>query len=318
MNKRIKNTNPKVNDFRNEVIEGLKMEQKYINPKFFYDDEGSKLFDLITSLPEYYPTETEISILRDRCSELKGLTDGTEEGIELGSGSGKKGAILLNCLQDLKKYVLVDISLSALESALLFISERFPEKEFGALCIDYMIDDFMGAIDGIAAGKRLLIFLGSTIGNIEPSSARNFLMECRKQMESGDRLLIGVDLKKDVSVIEKAYNDSQGITARFNLNIIERMRRELGVEIPEKAFSHMAFYNREIGRIEMHLKCNVDFSMEFQGERIDFRKGETIHTENSYKYSIDEIEEILHEAGFSRTSCLTDQRKYYGIFISDP
>ncbi|MCL5987509.1 MAG: L-histidine N(alpha)-methyltransferase [Candidatus Thermoplasmatota archaeon] len=317
MPKKLVNRNPAVSDFRAEVLLGMEKQPRSISPKFFYDSEGSRLFDEITRLPEYYPTESEISILREKCSELNQLSMGSEEGIELGSGNGKKAAILLDCFGKMNSYILVDISITALEEAMDSLSSKFSSMDISAICVDYRDGKFMKQMEMQHPGKRMLIFLGSTIGNMEPEEAMEFLKECRNSMMDGDRFLVGVDMKKDPEIIEKAYNDSSGVTAKFNLNLVERMRRELGAEIPENAFAHMAYYNEGKGRIEMHLLCTMDFSMKVAGKEFIFRKGETIHTENSYKYSAEEFSGMLKKAGFTKNSYLTDSRKFYGLFVAD-
>ncbi|MGC8515133.1 MAG: L-histidine N(alpha)-methyltransferase [Thermoplasmata archaeon] len=305
---------PDLPDFRKDVLKGLQNPSKWIHPKFFYDSNGSLLFDKITELPEYYQTRTENSLLIDKCRSLSKLLKDIERAVELGAGNGQKSFSLIKCLPGLKDYTLLDISISSLKGAVNYLKTAYPQIDIRGVCTDYLNPETMYM--GESTGKSLIVFLGSTIGNMEKEGSIEFLKSCNESMSRGDSILIGVDMKKDKAVLEKAYNDSSGITARFNLNLIERIKREFGVSIPDGTFVHKAFYNEEIGRIEMHLVCTRDFSMNLDCAIIRFSKGEEIHTENSYKYTPEEFTEMLSIAGFSTPERLTDAKEYYSIFIA--
>ncbi len=302
---------PQASDFRKEVLEGLMSEHKSISPKFFYDRTGSELFEEITNLDEYYPTRAEMEILTDKANEI-GRTIG--EGvslIELGSGNGKKSVLLAKALHNPKEAILVDISMDALKDAMKRLMAENPNIPAKAVCADYTAIDVMSSIK--MAGKKAIVFLGSTIGNMEPNDQRSFIAGCRKVLSDGETFTIGADLKKNPEVIDRAYNDSKGITAMFNLNLIARINREFGTNIPPDAFRHYAFYNSKEGRVEMHLISTRDQSYDIGGITVRFREGESIHTEDSYKFSISELETMLREAGFSKTNVWKDSRDLYAL-----
>ncbi len=305
---------PALSDFRGEIKISLSAEAKWIHPKFFYDANGSRLFDEITRLPEYYLTRSEISILTDQCKELSKNLNHPKHALEFGSGSGMKSMHLIRCLASLKEYTLLDISMEPLQTALSLLHKNFPDLKVSGVCSDYLNSNSLH-IDR-DKGPNLLVFLGSTIGNMEVQDALAFLKGCSGWLNPGDSFLIGVDLKKDPSVLERAYNDSSGVTAKFNLNLIDRIRNEFGVYIPPDTFLHRAKYNEELGRIEMYLDCTAKLSLNLDGTKINFRKGESIHTENSYKYSSDEFSAMLSESGFSKISHLEDGDGFYSIFIA--
>lgn len=303
---------PEVSDFRTEVLSGLLKQPKGTHPKFLYDEKGSNLFDQITELDEYYPTRSEIEILR---TQGPGIAEYIGEGsqvIELGGGNGTKGSILLRSLKAPSGYTLVDISMDALELAVRNISSNYPDLEVRGICADYSSYEVMAHL-GIP-GRKSIVFLGSTIGNMEPEEASRFLAICRKIMSRGDTLTIGVDLKKDIGKLERAYNDSRGVTAQFNENLIERINRIFGCSIGRDAFRHMAFYNREKGRIEMHLESTRDQEITLDGVQVKFLKGETIHTENSYKYSLRDFRNMLEESGLEEVVHWTDSGGNFALF----
>ncbi len=305
---------PDLPDFRKEVLRGLQNPAKWIHPKFFYDPAGSLLFEMITELPEYYQTRIEDSILREKCDRLSRVLRKVTSVVELGAGSGRKSISLIKCLPGLKEYTLLDISISSLAGAVSLLRSTFPDKLIFGVCTDYLNPKTM--YTGESNGSSMVVFLGSTIGNMEIQDSLNFLRSCSEGMASGDTILIGVDMKKDKKVLERAYNDSAGVTARFNLNLIERIRKEFGVFIPSDAFTHRAFYNEDFGRIEMHLTCTRELTLELDGNIVKFSRGEEIHTENSYKYSAKEFSKMLSDSGFSLVDTLTDGKGYYSIFIA--
>lgn len=303
---------PSIADFRNEVTETLSENPKRIHPKFFYDDKGSRLFDEITELEEYYPTRSELNVLETKCSEISGFIGPGPLVLELGGGNGMKGSLLLNCLDSPEAYVLVDISRDSLEMAIRRLRTDHEEVEIKAVWADYTDPDVMKSLD--FGGRKAIVFLGSTIGNMEPGNASRFLRGCRAILSQGETLTIGVDLKKDRAILENAYNDSRGVTAQFNLNLVNRINQAFGTSLSADSFRHVSFYNEEKGRIEMHLESLVDQVFDLDGVRIELKKGERIHTENSYKYSIQEFTDLLRSAGFTSVTHWTDSNGYYALF----
>lgn len=303
---------PIISNFRTEVPRTLLENPKHISPKFFYDDEGSRLFDEITRLDEYYPTRSEMEILESECGRISEFIGKDALVIELGGGNGDKGLKLLRCLSGTEGYVFVDISKDSLNIARDRMTDAFPDVNVRAVWADYTENEVMERLD--FPGKKTIVFLGSTIGNMEPDAAKDFLTSCRKILSPGEKLLVGVDLKKDRSKIELAYNDPGGVTARFNLNLISRINREFGTGMDVSSFSHLAFYNDEKGRIEMHLKCLRSQKIFLDGKEIEFSAGETIHTENSYKYSREDLFSMLRKAGFPEVGCWTDSQGNFGLF----
>jgi dimethylhistidine N-methyltransferase len=313
-NNRIIDMKPELSDFRTEVINGLLSTPKKISSKFFYDKEGSEIFDEITKLPEYYLTRSEMEILEKRGMDIGRVIGENATVIELGSGSGKKALLLLRALKKTRELVFVDISVEALKGAMILIRHEYPQMPVMSICADYTKTDIMEKID--ISGRKAIVFLGSTIGNMEPGDARTFISGCMRLLSSGETLTIGVDLKKNKSELEKAYNDNKGVTARFNLNLISRINRELGTDIPNGAFIHKAIYNDDLGRIEMHLESTRRQSFDIAGHEVIFEKGETIHTENSYKFSIEEFTSMLKTAGFREIKILQDEEQKYGLFTA--
>ncbi|HLH85747.1 MAG TPA: L-histidine N(alpha)-methyltransferase [Thermoplasmataceae archaeon] len=305
---------PRASDFRKEVRESLLSEHKWISPKFFYDRTGSELFEEITKLDEYYPTRAEMEILASKAGEIgRAIGEGVSLA-ELGSGNGKKSVLLAKALPNPKEAILVDISMDALLDAMKRFKAECPSIPAKAVCADYTAVDAMSSIK--MSGRKAIVFLGSTIGNMEPADQRSFIAGCRKVLCRGETLTIGADLKKDPEVIERAYNDRKGITARFNLNLIARINREFGIDIPPDAFRHYAFYNSEEGRVEMHLVSTRNQSYNIGGITIRFREGESIHTENSYKFTTGDLKKMLVGAGFSETHVWKDSRDLYALITA--
>lgn len=302
---------PDLGNFRAEFLRGMTSTPKVLNPKFFYDEAGSRLFDEITRLDEYYPTRTEISILKSHCQDLNSISSTVSTVIELGSGNGEKGEILINCMPHLKSYVFVDISASSLKKALRSGGTNTSNiVRKGIRCDFSTIDRVLGEM---FPEEKMVVFLGSTLGNMEPSEVYSFLLRMSRALNKGDLITIGVDLKKDIGILEAAYNDSKGITAKFNLNIIKRAERELHVPLSVDDFTHLAFYNEKEGRIEMHLVSRKNISFELDGTKIEIKKGERIHTENSYKYSADELSAKLERAGFHDIAVWKDPGQNFAI-----
>jgi dimethylhistidine N-methyltransferase len=297
-------------DVRAEVLEGLGRPDKRLSPKLFYDQRGSQLFDAITELPEYYPTRTEIGILREYGSEMADLLGRDNVLIELGSGSSVKIQTLLAALRP-RVYLPVDISKEHLLESAHALAERFPELSIRAACADYSAP-FSLPLEpdwtDLAA-----FFPGSSIGNFDPDEARLLLGRIAHLLGRGGRLLIGVDLPKDPAILNAAYDDAQGVTAAFNLNLLSRINRELDADFDPDAFRHRAFFNTELSRVEMHLVSLVEQRVEVAGEIFGFRAGETIHTENSYKYGIDTFHQLAGDAGFVAEKVWTDARGLFSV-----
>jgi len=296
-------------DFQTDVIDGLGQTQKRIPPKYFYDHRGSELFDRICELPEYYPTRTEIGILKSRVREIARLIGPGSVLIELGSGASKKVRLLLEALRP-AAYVGVDISREFLLGATGRLARDYPWLRVRAVCADLCAP--FPALE-MPAGQRVAFYPGSSIGNFDPDEAVALLKRVRTLVGEGGRLIIGVDLKKDPTILHAAYNDAAGVTAAFNLNLLSRMRRELGARLDPAAFDHHAFYNDEHGRIEMHLVSRRSQQIGINGHRFLLDTGETIHTENSYKYNLDEFGEHGRRAGFATERSWTDAGRLFGV-----
>ncbi len=301
---------PDVTDSRDEILAGLKARQKRINPKYFYDERGSELFEQITETPEYYPTRTELSIL-DLYAEEMAEYCGTEcVLIEPGSGSSEKVRLLLDALRP-AAYVPLDISADFLYQSAVRLGREFPWLTVHAICADF--SDQWQAPDLLPDGKRVVFYPGSTIGNMEPDIAKVFLSQLREITGEEGGVLIGVDLHKSEAVLNKAYNDDQGVTAEFNLNVLNQMNRMLEADFDANVFSHRAFYNTSQQRIEMHLVSKKQHSVCIENEYIEFEEGETIHTENSYKYTLDSFSELAHGAGFAVRQSWLDEQSLFSV-----
>jgi dimethylhistidine N-methyltransferase len=301
---------PEPADMRAEVIKGLSEGQKRIAPKFFYDRRGSQLFDAITELPEYYPTRTEIGILRSHGAEMADLVGRGALLVELGSGSSLKIRVLLNALQP-SVYVPVDISREHLLESATDLAGSFPGLEVHAACADYSVP-FDLPVEPHGDG-RAAFFPGSSIGNFDPGEAFRFLQRVGALVGSGGKLLIGVDLVKDAETLRAAYNDARGITADFNLNLLRRINRELGADFDLSLFEHDAFFNEREKRIEMHLVSRAVQNVRVAGRRFTFQEGESIHTENSYKYTVEGFRSLAREAGFEAERCWTDPNRLFSV-----
>ena len=301
---------PPTEDFRSAVIEGLSSRPRVLAPKFFYDARGSRLFDAITELPEYYPTRTEIALLRNHGPEIAELLGEGLALIELGSGSEVKIQALLEALRP-SVYMPIDISGEHLHASAAALAARQPTLEVHALCADYTRPFTLP--DAVQALPRAAFYPGSSIGNFDPDEATTLLRRTAGWLGKGGCLLIGVDLKKDTAVLNAAYDDSQGVTARFNLNLLSRIRDELGAKIDPWGFRHEAFYNTAAGRIEMHLIATRAQTVVVDGHVFEFATGDGIHTENSWKYTIDEFGELATRAGFDTLRVWTDPDQLFSV-----
>jgi dimethylhistidine N-methyltransferase len=299
--------------FEADVVSGLQATPKRLPPKYFYDAAGSELFERITELSEYYPTRCEMEILRAHARDIAALIPQGAALVEFGSGSSKKARILLRAIADkVAAYVPVDICGPMIEQEAAELRPDFPGLKVLPVTAD-ITQEFLLPAEAKAAPLRVGFFPGSTIGNFEPHEAAAFLRHAGKILGGNARLIIGVDLIKPVEVLNAAYNDKAGVTAAFNLNLLTRINRELGGNFKLDCFEHHAFYNRERHRIEMHLASLKRQKVKVAGDTIDFRAGETIHTENSYKYSVEELTALARGAGWRPLAVWTDERKYFAM-----
>ncbi|WP_214746098.1 MULTISPECIES: L-histidine N(alpha)-methyltransferase [unclassified Exiguobacterium] len=297
-------------NMRLEVIEGLMREQKVLPAKYFYDHIGSQLFEQITQQPEYYPTRTELAILEQHRAEIARSIGDVHTLIEYGSGSSRKIQMLLETFTHLDTYMPIDISKDFLMESARQLSERYPALHIKAVCGDYSQSISLPVEE---SQKRVIFFPGSTIGNFEPEEAMRFLRHSSRILETGDGFLIGVDLKKSVDVLERAYNDAAGVTAAFNLNMLTHLNQMLKGTFDVTRFEHHAFYNEEKGRIEMHLRSQLDQLVQVGDVTVPFKQGETIHTENSYKYSKEEFETLARQSGFHSVNCWLDDDERFSV-----
>lgn len=291
-------------DMRADVLDGLSSAQKRLSPKYFYDAQGSRLFDAICELPEYYPTRTEIAILRQHGAAMAARLGRDALLVELGSGSSLKIQVLLEALRP-AIYMPVDISKDHLLQSAESLATRFPFLQVHAVCTDYSVPFKLPVEDHVH--PRAAFFPGSSIGNFEPTDAQRFLTRVGELLGPGGRLLVGVDLIKDHRVLEAAYNDADEVTAAFNLNLLTRINRELDADFDLTGFRHTAWFNSDLSRIEMHLISTREQQARIAGRDFAFREGESIHTECSYKYDIDGFHRLARQAGFEPEQVWTDQ-----------
>ena len=303
--------------FAEEISYSLIQNPKFINPKFFYDKKGSDLFESICSLPEYYPTRTEISILKKLEHDLLPYLDKNINLVELGSGSSVKTRLILDIftkLQPKTEYFPIDISEILTES-----SEQLL-KDYDTLHITGIIDTYEGALEFLKSyddKKNLILFLGSSFGNFTPNDGKLFLEKIFFTMKSGDLFLIGLDLVKDKNILEIAYDDSQGITAKFNLNVLSRINDELDADFNIDNFSHYSIYNENDQRIEMNLKSLMSQSVIIGKSNLslNLEKNELIHTEYSHKYNVSQIKKLLSDIGFEIKNMWLDDKKYFSLTL---
>jgi dimethylhistidine N-methyltransferase len=310
--KRLSSQRVDVSEFEADVLEGLRSIPKHVPAKYFYDAVGSQLFERITELPEYYPTRCEISILRDRGADIAKLIPAGAALVEFGSGSSKKARILLSVAPKLAAYVPVDICGEMIEQEAAELRSDFPPLKVLPVTAD-ICKPFELPEEAKQAAVRIGFFPGSTIGNFEPHEASGFLRNAANILGPGSSLIVGADLIKSADVLNAAYNDAQGVTAQFNLNLLTRINRELGGTFQLSTFEHHAFYNRERHRVEMHLASLKRQKVRVAGETIEFRAGETIHTENSYKYSVESLAALARGVGWLPLGAWTDTHKFFSI-----
>jgi dimethylhistidine N-methyltransferase len=297
--------------FTVDAIKGLSAKPKYMLAKHFYDAGGSRLFERIMRLPEYYPTRSEMQVLRDRAGEIAALIPPGAALVEFGSGSTAKIRILLQAAPKIAAYVPVDISAEYLEEEAANLRRDFPKLAVLPVAADFTKPFELPA--KVRSLPRAGFFPGSTIGNFEPLAAVAFLRNAARILGRGAVLIVGVDLVKDPRVLHAAYNDAAGITAAFNLNLLSRMNRELGADFDLAAFAHRAFYNRERQRIEMHLVSRKRQQVSLSGATFAFERNETIHTENSYKYTPEGFASLARQAGWLERALWTDRNGYFSV-----
>ena len=297
---------------RDEVLEGLRAELKTLPPKLFYDRRGAELFEKICELPEYYLTRSELEILTSHASDIATLVGARCAVIEYGSGAGTKARLLLDALESPVAYVPVDISRAQLAEVSSSMSADYPRLAVTPVCADYTsrfeLPDILPR-----ELKRLAFFPGSTIGNFHPDEAVAFLKHIRELVGERGALVLGVDRRKSSAVLNAAYNDSAGITAEFNLNILRNLNRDLRAEFDLDSFQHVAFFNEAQSRVEMHLESVRDQTVCIAGEAIHFAKNERIWTESSYKYSREALDELLDASGFKAAKLWTDNEERFWV-----
>ncbi len=304
--------------FADEVSFSLNRSSKFINPKYFYDKKGSELFEKICSLPEYYLTRTEIDLLKNLHSNLSEYLDDSFRLVELGSGSSVKTRLILDVLNEIQnkiEYFPIDISEILTESSELL------QRDYDGLHITGIIDTYEGGLEFIEKyddKKNLIIFLGSSYGNFTTDEGKIFLQKINSIMKKEDLFLIGLDLVKDKEILENAYDDSQGITAKFNLNVLSRINDELDADFILNNFKHVAKYNEKDQRIEMYLQSLVNQSVIISKANLSLKlkQGELIHTEHSHKYTIPQIQELMKITGFEIKQTWLDVNKHYSLTLA--
>lgn len=297
-----------------DVRRGLSSQPKRFLPKYFYDQLGSQLFEAICLLPEYYLTRAENEILQHYADEIVSLLNGNTTLLEMGSGSASKTRLIIEAL--LRKqaellFIPVDISASALDSSSRILLQSYPQLRIEAYAADYFAG--LAELRKKPRPRTLALFLGSNVSNFDPDEAQRFLRALRGMLHEGDALLLGADLKKEKSILEAAYNDALGVTAAFNLNVLARINRELGGNFDLRAFQHRAFYNEALGRVEIYIESTRDQTVsisELEME-VQFREGEQIHTENSYKYDLNDIAKLASETGFTHARTWLDKGRQF-------
>jgi dimethylhistidine N-methyltransferase len=293
------------------MLDALRRQPRSIAPKYFYDAAGSALFDRICELPEYYPTRTEIALLTKHAGEIAQRMGKHAELVEFGSGAMRKVRLLLDALDAPTRYMPIDISGEHLESALNALAQHYPGLEVQGVVADYTALRTLPSAHA-RTRQRIGFFPGSTIGNFTPDEALEFLKHAASMLRGG-ALLLGVDMVKAPEILHAAYNDAQGVTAAFNLNLLARANAELGADFDLAMFAHSAFYNAPLRRIEMHLVSLHAQEVTVCGERFHFDEGEALHTENSYKYTAESVRGLARDAGFEQVQEWTDSREWFSL-----
>lgn len=302
--------------FLRDVLAGLTQSPKTLPCKYFYDEIGSQLFDQICELEEYYPTRTELQIMEEAADEMVAAFGPACVLVEYGSGSSWKSRLLLDRLDERSTYVPVDISREHLQQTVMQLEHQYPDLNIQPVCADFTKPFDLPPLPAYA-GRKIGYFPGSTIGNFAPERAIDLLRQICDVVTPDGGLLIGVDLPKSPEILEAAYDDAQGVTAQFNLNLLERINRELDADIPVGLFEHHARFNRQKSRVEMHLVSTEAQTITIEGVEIDFAEGESIHTENSHKFSLRVFEDLADRAGFHVDRVWTDSEILFSVqFLS--
>lgn len=300
-------------EFASELIAGLRARPRAVAPKWFYDQAGSQLFEQICELPEYYPTRTELALLQRHAPEMAECIGRDAEIVEFGAGASRKVRLLIEALVTPRRFVPVDISVEHLQAAAARLRADHPGLAVLPVGGDYTQDLVLPA----PLGRRIGFYPGSSIGNFEPAAAEALLRRFAGLLQGGG-LLIGVDLVKDPALLHAAYNDSQGVTARFNLNLLARANCELGAGFALGGFWHSAFYQPALQRIEMHLVCRVAQTVTLRGEHFDFARGDSLHTENSYKYTTEGFQQLARRAGWAPRAVWQDPQGLFSLHWLEP
>ncbi|MFZ4287321.1 L-histidine N(alpha)-methyltransferase [Variovorax sp. HJSM1_2] len=298
-------------EFAHDLLAGLAAQPRSISPKYFYDARGSALFDQICELPEYYPTRTELQILQTHASEIAACIGPRAELVEFGAGSLRKVRLLLDAMDRPARYLPIDISGEHLLQSVARLQQAYSGLDVFPVVADYTRDLILPHTS-VGAGRRVGFFPGSTIGNFSPAQALHFLRLAGRVLRGG-ALLLGADLVKEPALLHAAYNDAQGVTAAFNLNVLARANRELGADFDLSAFAHSAFYNAPEQRIEMHLMSRRSQRIRVCGQTFDFAEGDSLHTENSHKFTIDSLRHLAVAAGFSPGPVWTDANHLFSL-----
>lgn len=298
-----------------ELVKGLYQTPASISPKYFYDAKGSALFEHITRLQAYYPTRTEQAIMVSHAPEIARAVGANRTVIELGAGNCQKAKYLCELIGP-ARFVAVDISEAFLHEAVDGMRLAFPHLAIDAIASDLTADIRLPA--SLPPSRRLVFYPGSSIGNFDPPHAQALLSRMRGLLQDDGALLVGVDLVKDKAVLHAAYDDDDGITAAFNLNVLSHVNWLIGSDFDTSQWQHRAFFNAEQSRIEMHLEAKTDLLMRWRNGARSFAKGERIHTENSYKYQVKDFQALLHRSGFSQTQVWTDEQDWFAVVLARP
>ncbi len=303
---------PPASETNLEILAGLMRTPKSISSKYLYDRQGSRLFELITQLPEYYLTRTEMAILRENAPDIARQVGAGRLLIEFGSGSSAKTRLLLDPMRP-TGYVPVDISRQRLAASVASLHDEFEWLQIVPVCADYSRPFVLPA--GVAGAPRTAFFPGSSIGNFDENDAVDFLQVVREVVGADGQLLIGIDLEKDRATIERAYNDAQGVTAAFTLNVLHHLNRIADADFDVDAFAHRARYNSDRGRVEVHLVSSRDQTVDVCRRRIRIRAGETIHVENCYKYDLAQFDALAARGGFVRRTVWRDSKRWFAVLL---
>jgi dimethylhistidine N-methyltransferase len=300
-------------EFVEALHNGMASKPKSIPSRFFYDEAGSELFEEITRLDEYYPTRTEMDILKTQSAQIASELGSNCLLVEFGSGSSLKTELILDKLDAPAGYVPIDISPTALDEATSRLKHRYPKLKVVSVVADF--SQPIALPGALSQFRRAGFFPGSTIGNLHPADAIALLSNFRDTLGPNSILLVGIDLQKNIQVLRAAYNDARGVTAAFNLNLLHRANKEADANFDVTAFRHEAIYDEQQGRIEMHLVSKRAQSVTIGGVRYSFEEGEIIHTENSYKYTLDSYRSLAAQSGWRTTCIMTDAKHYFAVFL---